>query len=151
MKFSVFITSWKSVHKTSNWGLMTRINLKYCRIWDTKESHRNKNTNKVFFFSCSIGVWTQGFAVTRQVFYLLSHAPSPFCSGYFWDRVPLFAQAAEIVGMSLALVAHSGNPNYSGGRDQEDCGSKPAWENSSTRPYFEKTLHKKGLVKWLKV
>jgi hypothetical protein len=27
---------------------------------------------------------------------------------------------------SQALVAHTCNPNYSGGRDQEDCDSKPA-------------------------
>jgi hypothetical protein len=42
-------------------------------------------------------------------------------------------------------------PNYSGGRDQEDHGSKPAWANSSMKPYLEKNLHKKGLVEWLKV
>jgi hypothetical protein len=47
------------------------------------------------------------------------------------------------------LVAHACNPSYSGGRDQEDCGSKPPWANSSARPYLEKTIHKKGL-KWLK-
>jgi hypothetical protein len=35
-------------------------------------------------------------------------------------------------------VAHACNPSYSGSRDQEDHGSKPAW----TRPYLEKTLHK---------
>jgi hypothetical protein len=28
------------------------------------------------------------------------------------------------------LVTHSCNPSYSGGRDQEDCGSKPARGNS---------------------
>jgi hypothetical protein len=28
-------------------------------------------------------------------------------------------------------VAHSYNPSYSGGRDQEDRSSKPAWANSS--------------------
>jgi hypothetical protein len=39
-------------------------------------------------------------------------------------------------------VAHTCNPSYSGGRDQEDCGLKPAWANSSTRPYLIKTLHK---------
>jgi hypothetical protein len=27
-----------------------------------------------------------------------------------------------------ALVAHTCNPSYSGGRDQGDSGSKPAWE-----------------------
>jgi hypothetical protein len=30
-----------------------------------------------------------------------------------------------------ALVAHACNPSYSGGRDQKDCGSKPAWANNS--------------------
>jgi hypothetical protein len=49
------------------------------------------------------------------------------------------------------LVAHSCNPCYSGGRDQEDHGSKPAQANSSTRSYLKKILHKKGLVEWLKV
>jgi hypothetical protein len=48
------------------------------------------------------------------------------------------------------LVTHFCNPSYSGGRDQEDRSSKPAWANNSTRPYLEKCLHKKGLVKWLK-
>jgi hypothetical protein len=48
-------------------------------------------------------------------------------------------------------VAHTCNPNYSGGRDQEDRGSNPAQANSSVRPYLKKTLQKKGLVEWLKV
>jgi hypothetical protein len=52
-------------------------------------------------------------------------------------------------------VAHAYNPNYSGGRDQEDFGSKPAWANCSVRPYLKekkkKKNHKKGLVEWLKV
>jgi hypothetical protein len=42
-------------------------------------------------------------------------------------------------------------PSYSGGRDQEDCGSKPAQINNSVRSYLKKTLYKKGLVEWLKV
>jgi hypothetical protein len=32
---------------------------------------------------------------------------------------------------SQALVAHSCNPSYPGGSDQQDCSSKPAWGNSS--------------------
>jgi hypothetical protein len=36
------------------------------------------------------------------------------------------------------LVAHICNPNYSGGRDQEDRSSKPAQANSSERSYLEK-------------
>jgi hypothetical protein len=35
---------------------------------------------------------------------------------------------------SQALVAHSYNPSYSGDRDQEDCGLKPARANSSRDP-----------------
>jgi hypothetical protein len=48
-------------------------------------------------------------------------------------------------------VANACNPSYSGGRDQEGHGSKPAWANSSQDPILEKTFHKKGLVEWLKV
>jgi hypothetical protein len=33
------------------------------------------------------------------------------------------------------------NPSYSGGRDQEDYGSKPVWVNSSQES-VSKTLHK---------
>jgi hypothetical protein len=52
---------------------------------------------------------------------------------------------------SLVLVTHSCNLSYSGARDQEDCGSKPAWENSSQDPIWKKPITKKGLVEWLKV
>jgi hypothetical protein len=32
--------------------------------------------------------------LTRQaLYYCLSHAPSPFCFHYFWDRVSLYAWA----------------------------------------------------------
>jgi hypothetical protein len=40
------------------------------------------------------------------------------------------------------LVAHACNPSYSGGRDQEDHGSKPAQENSS-RELISKILNTK--------
>jgi hypothetical protein len=48
-------------------------------------------------------------------------------------------------------VAHTCNPSYSGGRDQEDCISKPAQANSLQDPYLEKTYDKKGLVEWFTV
>jgi hypothetical protein len=41
--------------------------------------------------------------------------------------------------------------SYSGGRDQEDLGSKPARVNNSQNPILKKTHHKKGLMEWLKV
>jgi hypothetical protein len=53
--------------------------------------------------------------------------------------------------MSQAGVAHACNPSYSGGRDQEDHGSKPAWGNKFLRPYLKNTHHQKGLVEGLKV
>jgi hypothetical protein len=48
-------------------------------------------------------------------------------------------------------VAHDCNPSYSGGRDQEDLGSKPVQTNSSARLYLKKSFTKIGLAKWLKV
>jgi hypothetical protein len=45
---------------------------------------------------------------------------------------------------SWALVAHSCNPSYSGGRDQEDHSSKPALENSLQSPILKKPIIKKG-------
>jgi hypothetical protein len=38
-----------------------------------------------------------------------------------------------------------------GGRDQEDCGLKPAQAISSAKPYFKKPFTKIGLVERLKV
>jgi hypothetical protein len=38
------------------------------------------------------------------------------------------------VKLSQVPVAHACNPSYSGGRDQEDCSSKPAQANSSQDP-----------------
>jgi hypothetical protein len=42
----------------------------------------------------STWIWTEGYALARQALYNLSHALSPFCAGYFWDRVLLFTQAS---------------------------------------------------------
>jgi hypothetical protein len=44
--------------------------------------------------------------------------------------------------LSQVPVAHACNHSYSGGRDQEDQGLKPAWANS-LRPYLENTHHRK--------
>jgi hypothetical protein len=41
------------------------------------------------------------------------------------------------------LVAHTCNPSYTGGRDQEDFSSNLAWANSSQDPISKKTHHKK--------
>jgi hypothetical protein len=54
-------------------------------------------------------------------------------------------------GLENYLRPDVSNPSYSGGRDQEDHGSKPAWANSSQYPILKKPLTKKGLVDWLKM
>jgi hypothetical protein len=60
--------------------------------------------------------------------------------------------ADKMQAQSQALVAHACNPCYIGGRDQEDCGSKPSWANSSQDPISKKKkITKIGLVEWLKV
>jgi uncharacterized protein YdcH (DUF465 family) len=41
-------------------------------------------------------------------------------------------------------VAHTCNPSYSKGRDQEDHGSKPAWANSSWDPLLKKPFTKRA-------
>jgi hypothetical protein len=43
-----------------------------------------------------------------------------------------------------ALVVHACNPSNLGGRDQEDCGLKPAWANSLRDPILKKSMIKKG-------
>jgi hypothetical protein len=47
------------------------------------------------------------------------------------------------------LVAHACNPNYSGGKDQEDCNLKPAWVNSSQDPISKNPNTKQGLLSGL--
>jgi hypothetical protein len=56
----------------------------------------------------------------------------------------------KTVSQNRVLVAHACNPSYSGGRDQKDCVSKPAWANSSQDPIL-KNLSQKGLAEWLNV
>jgi hypothetical protein len=45
---------------------------------------------------------------------------------------------------SQELVAHVCNPSYSGGRDEKDSISKPAWANSS-----QELILKIPITKWL--
>jgi hypothetical protein len=40
-------------------------------------------------------------------------------------------------------VVHACNPSYSGGREQEDGGLKPAWANSSRDSIWKKPITKK--------
>jgi hypothetical protein len=52
--------------------------------------------------------------------------------------------------LSLVPGTHTCNPSYSGGKEQEDQGSKPAQANSSQDP-IEDTQYKKGLIERLPI
>jgi hypothetical protein len=47
-------------------------------------------------------------------------------------------------------VAHNCNPSYSGGRDQEELGSKQTWQIVHKTLFRKIPSQKKGLVEWLK-
>jgi hypothetical protein len=46
--------------------------------------------------------------------------------------------------LSQEPVTHTSNPSYSGGRDQEDQGSKSTWKNTSPDPISKIPNMKKG-------
>jgi hypothetical protein len=62
----------------------------------------------------------------------------------------LKSRSLAVSKRELDIQAHACNPRHSGGRDQEDLGSKPALANSS-QDYLKKPFTKIGLVEWLKV
>jgi hypothetical protein len=47
-------------------------------------------------------------------------------------------------------VAHACHPSYSGDRDEDDCGSKPARVKSSQDCISKKPYHETVPVEWLK-
>jgi hypothetical protein len=50
----------------------------------------------------------------------------------------------------VLVVAHTYNPCYLGGRDEEDCSLRPAWENSLWDTILKIPSIKKELAEWLK-
>jgi hypothetical protein len=50
----------------------------------------------------------------------------------------------KILCQGLGISAHTCNPSYSGGRDQEDPGSKPACAEKSRDPILKTPNTKKG-------
>jgi hypothetical protein len=73
-----------------------------------------------------------------------------FPSSYNYRHEPQVPTCLFLIHWSLsqAPMAHVCNPIYSGGRDQEDLGLKPAWANTS-RPYLKKTHYKNRQMEWL--
>jgi hypothetical protein len=71
-----------------------------------------------------LGECTQMFAVKVGFCELLSYSYLNFKT--FFDEIKMHTGSISIIG----VVAHTYNPSYSGGKDQEDQGSKPIRENS---------------------
>jgi hypothetical protein len=67
------------------------------------------------------------------------------CRALFWlsyfDSVKVLTSR---IHTSQAPVSHACNPSYSGGRHQEDWGSRPAWENSLRDPISKIAPTKRG-------
>jgi hypothetical protein len=75
---------------------------------------------------------------TFVLYYFLNTGPSIACYHKTWEAEAVGLQVwghpglySEILSQktnktSQAPMAHSCNPSYLGGRDQEDCGSEPA-------------------------
>jgi hypothetical protein len=67
-----------------------------------------------------------------------------------WKINPIQIQALSYIHLNIyayiswALVAHSCNPSYSGGRDQEDHSSKPSQANNSGNPILKSSSQKYG-------
>jgi hypothetical protein len=78
--------------------------------------------------------WTKGGRSRRKTY-------SECGWHYLIDLGPRWNKSGK---RSRVPAAHIYNSSYSGGRDQEDCRSKPAWANSSSDPILKKLITKKG-------
>jgi hypothetical protein len=87
---------------------------------------------------------------TNKGHHSLGHLSSGVCWKVYFFTYTQSALAADLYSAKLknrcdsqALEVHTYNPSCSGGRDQEDRGSKPAWANSSRDPILKNPSHTK--------
>jgi hypothetical protein len=87
------------------------------------------------FFFCSFQSYLANSAVVSQLSNL-SADPKPV-------SVVIKKKKKNNQKQNQVPVAHAYNPSYSGGKDQEDHGSKPVWANSLRDPISKETITKK--------
>jgi hypothetical protein len=63
-------------------------------------------------------------------------------TGVRWNLSVVLIKKNKIMLVGQVLVAHTFNPKYSGGRDQEDCDLNPPLANSSGDPISKSHTHK---------
>jgi hypothetical protein len=106
-----------------NWGLNHRVLMSVgikdfgfsfkCHMSCERFENERVTWSDVHFGFSRTGIWIWSLELARQIFYQLSHSASPFCIGYFWDRVSLYAQ----VGLD---------------RDVPICASQDMWDDWQT-------------------
>jgi hypothetical protein len=109
-----------------------------------------------------------GISISPKCFFVPFLVPPPKCSSPFpqwcWNFFHTFicyphSYLVTCLFKSFDLMAHACNPSYSGGRDQEDWGLKPAWQIvpetlsrkcptlkriwQSVRPWVQALVHQK--------
>jgi hypothetical protein len=105
--------------------------------WKRKSSWVNRLTLELL--TSWLINWNQSSPLFMIIFWLI------FCY-----LQPKDSQTRNFRTFSWVLVAHTCNPSCSGGRDQENCSSKPARTNSSWDPILKKKKSQKraGGVAW---
>jgi hypothetical protein len=89
-----------------------------------------KDPNKHFdVLPKKMNMWPTGKYKSKLQRGIISH---PYDGYYPKDKRTLVRMKRKGSTPVGHLVAHDCNPSYSGGRDSEGQGSKPAWANSST-------------------
>jgi hypothetical protein len=66
-------------------------------------------------------------------------------------HVPQKKKKEDIICWAPVAHASASNPNYSGGRDQEDQDLKSAWTNNSRATLSRKNPYQKRASEWLKL
>jgi hypothetical protein len=114
--------------------------LHFLHGWDDRYHHSAIDWSFCWGWDATVILQLSASRVTR----IISVIP---CIQVEWNiknqRCNSYVQRSKIkLLMRQVLVAHSCNPSYSGGRDQEDCSSKPAQGNSSWDPISKNLLTK---------
>jgi hypothetical protein len=135
--------------------------------------YRVINTRAYFFSVQNLKQWNHSiffcdllslFFFSLAPFFFWQYASSSFCSGYFGDRVLVFAQASLdwdspilcfpiLTGLRWGVARHQWlTPIILVTQEAEIrrmLVQSQSWVNSSWDPISKKTHHKKGLADWL--
>jgi hypothetical protein len=81
----------------------------------------------LFIYFGGTGVWAQGFALTSQALYFISHASRSFWSGYFGDRVSLLPRLAWISVLLIYTFCSCWDDRYASSCPAFSCWDRVSW------------------------